>query len=538
MQRETLGRRGGRLLRVRWTLRRTVGLAGGLGLIAALGIVALLVIRGGTWTSAACEAATLAPPDFEAAPFTFDPEARALAFVQAMAMDDFQTAYEMLASEFMNLDPLCEHPGGGQLETLWRETVQGRQVDIEAASTQLWRFGIERDVLDVLVRVPYDEQNPPASAAYLRVGLQRDGRVSSVDVDQARTQLGPVSTFAPPPYADLTAFRETELTLGAAPWSLGATLTTPSGPGPFPAVALIPWTNFSGRDGTTGANKAFRDLAWGLATQGVASLRYDSRMWTHALAFARQADFTLADQAVDDALTAVAVLRTSSRIDPARVFVLGGGFNGFAAPRVALRDPAIAGLILYSAGSGQLVETWWRRFQRYVERAGTGSELEQRARRRAGEILQARIAASLASAKAEGEVRHMSVRASYHRDLVGYQPEVVARTLPMPILVLHGWRDHATTAPEVYGWVRNLYQRPDAAFRMYDHHSHGLLDTREMTGPDIRRAGHVGVQVVNDIAVWIGETWPTQPCVDSLAWSEGCRGGPDAVLREFQLALF
>ena len=524
--------RMGPLSQVRWTVRRTAVVVTGVGLVATLGIAALVVIGGRSSTSAACEAATLAAPDFEAAPFAFDPEARALAFVQAMATDDFQTAYGMLA--YMGVEPLCEYPGGGVLEAIWRAALQGRQADIGAASTQLWRFVAEHDKLDVLVRVPYQEQKAPASAAYLRIGLLRDGRVGAAAVDQARTQLGPASTFAPPLYADPTAFRETELTLGDAPWVLAATLTTPHGPGPFPAVVLMPWTNFSGRDGTDGANKVLRDLAWGLATQGVASLRYDPRAWTHALAFARQADFTLADQAVDDALTAVEMLLAESRIDPARVFVLGGGFNGLAAPRVALRDKRIAGLILYSASSGRFVDTSLRRFQRRVERREVENEHEERA----GKVLQARIAASVAAANAEAEIRHMSVRAAYHRDLAGYRPEVIAQTLPMPTLVLHGWHDNVTTADEVYGWVQNLNKRRDAAFRMYAYHSRGLFDTREMTGPDVRRKGHVDVEVVNDIALWIGGTWPTQPCIDSLSWSEGCHGGPNAELRGLQVALF
>ena len=139
--------------------------------------------------------------------------------------------------------------------------------------------------------------------------------------------------------------------IGQAPWELGGTLTLPVGPGPFPAVVLVPGSGYADRDSVPGyAAKAFRDLAWGLASQGVAVLRYDKRTLTHALAFARQPDFTLDDELVDDALAAVAKLRQTPRIDPARVsscWEPAWAASWRRASRSAIRR--IAGLILYSA---------------------------------------------------------------------------------------------------------------------------------------------------------------------------------------------
>ena len=109
----------GWLLKPRWTWQRAAGIAGGIGLTVAVLVTAVNVIGRAAPEALACEAATPAEPDSGAVPFTFDPEGRARMFVQAMAENDFQTAYEMLALEEWPADSLCEFG----LEAFWRTVI-------------------------------------------------------------------------------------------------------------------------------------------------------------------------------------------------------------------------------------------------------------------------------------------------------------------------------------------------------------------------------------------------------------------------------
>ena len=530
-------RRGIWRLRVSGSTHMRIAYAFGLfssGLAALIGLTLLI----NAVTLPPCEAATPAPPDFEVAPFAFDPEKRALVLGEALLIDDIRVAYEMLAPEMLHYASLCELPlesfrsltGNGRTDialdpTLGGEAHAARSLGEDEGQAPVFGFDPSNDLLSVSLQLT-PRQFPENSVSYVRVTFLRDGRVNWIGLDQAPTELGPLQEFPAPTYADEDAFEETEVVVGQAPWELGGTLTVPRGHGPFPAVVLVHGSGFADRDATAGATKGFRDLAWGLASRGVATLRYDKRTLTHALTFARQPDFTIDDELVDDALAAVELVRQTPRIDPARIYVLGVSLGGVAAPRIAQRNPAIAGLIFYSVPSGMSWKDFAEQAQRRVEADGVVSASDERRL----DIAQTRVAAM--EALAEGSsAPHMSVRPSHFLDRAGYRPEAVARDLPIPLLILHSINDEFLSGEEIIGWVASLRRRDDVVFRLYREHTHTLLDRRKRSGPDLRPEVHVGSAVINDITSWVAGERPARACVDLQAWHEGCHGGPNAAFR-------
>ena len=89
------------------------------------------------------------------------------------------------------------------------------------------------------------------------------------------------SLYKTPEYVEEESFHELDVTIGEGLWKLAGTITLPNGEGPFPGVVLVHGSGPNDRDETIGPNKTFKDIAWGLATNGIAVLRYDKRTFTH-----------------------------------------------------------------------------------------------------------------------------------------------------------------------------------------------------------------------------------------------------------------
>src|SRR5262249_6748887 len=126
--------------------------------------------------------------------------------------------------------------------------------------------------------------------------------------------------WEPPPYADRSRFEEVPLIVDAGAAPLPGTLTLPRGPGPFPVVILVHGSGPHDRDSTIGPQKPFRDLAWGLATYDVASLRYEKRSKAFPGQFPIRGAYTVREEVIQDARAAAALLGRTPRIDPGRIF--------------------------------------------------------------------------------------------------------------------------------------------------------------------------------------------------------------------------
>ena len=174
-------------------------------------------------------------------------------------------------------------------------------------------------------------------------------------------------TWTPPAYAAPAAFHERQVTVGSAPWELPGTLTLPNGAARCPVVILVHGSGPEDQDETIGPNKPFKDLAWGLASRGVAVLRYTKRTAQYAAQLKLpDGTFTVREETVDDARPAVALAARQPEIDGRRIFVLGHSLGGTLAPRIAAnivntangpQAPRVAGIVLMGGGTRTLQRT-------------------------------------------------------------------------------------------------------------------------------------------------------------------------------------
>ena len=314
----------------------------------------------------------------------------------------------------------------------------------------------------------------------------------------------PIYPYQPPEYADPDSFTEVECTVGTGNWKLPGALTIPKGEGPFRAVVLVAGSGPEDMDETIGPNKPFKDLAWGLATEGIAVLRYDKRTYRYhkeCRAMIKNDNFTVNDETIDDAIAAVDLLRETERIDPDNISVLGHSWGGYLAPRIAARDENISGLILLAAGARSLPDIIIQETEYFTSLDGKMDEKEVKSLEEVKE--QAKKVKELNISK--GELLFWCPK-SYWEDLSDYDPVKTARNLTRPILILQAERDYHVTMVDYEMWIKGLTGKDNVCFILYSDFNHLFMavpGTGKATPADMYIPGHVAPIVIDNVADWV-----------------------------------
>jgi dienelactone hydrolase len=296
-----------------------------------------------------------------------------------------------------------------------------------------------------------------------------------------------------PEYSRPDTFKERDVTVGEGEWKLPGTLTVPVGSGPFPAVVLVHGSGPNDRDETVGGSKMFKDLAEGLASRGIVVLRYEKRTLQYRARIAGIGNFTVQDETVDDAVKAIALLRTQAEVNGARVFLAGHSLGAYLAPRIAERDGKLAGMVLM-AGNVRPMEDLMVEQVTYM--GITGRPLEN------AKALQAKV--KKLEPGDEDSPALGGVPVAYWVDLKQYDPAAAARKLGIAMLILQGERDYQVTMADFAGWKAAVGSAKGVVMISYPALNHLFVTGEGKSLPaEYAKPGHVAPAVIEDIAKFV-----------------------------------
>jgi uncharacterized protein len=417
--------------------------------------------------------------------------AAATQFVDLLANDDFAKATEQFDSTMKGALP------EGKLRQVWQSLQQQAgpfKEKLRARTEKVSSYDV------VFVTCHFEKADLDA-----KVVFDTDKHIAGLFF--VPSQPAADSSTAPS-YAKISAYKERDFTVGSGEWALPGALTMPVGLSHLaPAVVLVHGSGPNDRDETVLANKPFRDLAWGLASKGIAVLRYEKRTKEYATKLSKSslAHFTVKEETIDDAVAAASQLRATEGIDPHRVFVLGHSLGGTVAPRIGQADPNLAGIIIM-AGATRPLEDLVVEQTRYL--APLHGKLSDEDQAKVDALLaEANKVKRLTAADESSSSLLLNAPPSYWLDLREHDPLTTARTLRMPMLILQGARDYQVTEADFDGWKKALDSRPDVTFKIYSDLNHMFMTGKGKSTPEeYEQAGHVSEVVVDDIAGWISKS--------------------------------
>jgi uncharacterized protein len=352
----------------------------------------------------------------------------------------------------------------------------------------------------VVVRIPVTCERGELAVI---VSVTGDGWLAGIQLAPA-SAAEPAGPWKPPAYADPGTFDEQDVTVGSGPLAVPGTLSVPRQGGPLPAVVLLSGSGPQDRDETIGPNKPLKDLAWGLASRGVAVLRFEKVTYAHGSEVVQDRGFTVSDEYLPQAVAAIHLLQEHPAVDAGRVFVAGHSLGGTVAPRVAAAEPSVAGLVILAGGTQPLAWAAVRQV-RYIasldpETAAASEPTIEAMTRQAKTV----DSPDLSPSTPDSELP-FGVPAPYWLDLRGYDPAAAAAALGKPVLIVQGGRDYQVTiADDLAGWRASLAGRPGVTIRVYDADNHLFVRGSGPSRPaEYESAQHMDPAVVTDIADWL-----------------------------------
>lgn len=338
-----------------------------------------------------------------------------------------------------------------------------------------------------------------SSPIIIQLAFDRDKKIAGFYFKPVIT----TASYVLPDYANTDLYREEETFINAPPGQLPATFVRPVFTDRFPVVVLIQGSGPFDRDETIGPNKPFKDLAIGLATEGIATFRYDKRTYIYPEYFEEiESNLTVEQEVLQDVRAAIDLVKKIKGVDRGEIYILGHSLGGMLAPRIAKQNREVDGLIIMAGNARPLEDLILYQVQ-YLNSLDLVPDSQAKSLAALREQVQL-LKAKQKDFGSPPDDLPLNLPPSYWRDLSAYDQLAVAKNLKEPILLLHGGRDYQVPMEDFEKWQQNLETKGNVDYIMYPTLNHIFIPGEGVSTPmEYQNPGHVPRAVVKDIAGWI-----------------------------------
>lgn len=302
-----------------------------------------------------------------------------------------------------------------------------------------------------------------------------------------------------PNYSDTTKYKEKEVVIQQNKISLNGTLTIPT----IPSASICIFVHGSGpndRDESIGPNKPFKDIATGLASKGIASIRFDKRTFTNKTA---SDTISIEEEVTDDVLSVIDFISTNNDLKNKKIYLIGHSLGGMLLPKIIQSRPNVSGAIFLAANARSLEELILIQTD-YLYKLDDGkispSEQDDLNKLKS----QINYLKDSISQSSPPDKLPLNLPPSYWISLKKYDQLKEVKKSTIPLFFLQGKRDYQVTTEDLNLWESTLKGHSNVKFQSYSKLNHLFLEGKGNPNPtEYNEPGNVPIYIIEDISKWM-----------------------------------
>ena len=309
------------------------------------------------------------------------------------------------------------------------------------------------------------------------------------------------TAYSAPDYYEPSKLYETKLVVKTGTYEMPGLLCVPNNIENPPVIILLAGSGPNDKDESGGPLKALKDLALGLASGGVASLRYDKRTYTHGAKLMNE-KVGINEEVIEDALSAVKILRAHPLFKKSTIFIAGHSLGAMCAPLVATKSKDISAIIMLAGNARPLEDVILDQFIYFSSLDSSSSEVKEALKKIKPQIATVKNSKDLA--KAEPKDLPLGMPSFYWQSLVNYNQIKTAKKVKQPILILQGERDYQVTMIDYNIWKKELGENPKNKFISYPKLNHMFMKGEGKSSPEeYQKQNNVDLKVIMDMLEFV-----------------------------------
>jgi len=303
-------------------------------------------------------------------------------------------------------------------------------------------------------------------------------------------------------------FTETKIIVGDE-FPLHGILTTPNNVKNPPVAILLQGSGRPDMNLTAGFMQPFRDIAHGLAENGIATIRYNKRFFQFPQA--APLNITIEQEVLYDVNSAIELAYKNDELGD--IYIIGLSLGGMLAPRIALENEQVVGIVSLAGTPRQLedvaLDQVLLRFERYRDVIGlTPEEIEEQIyqiKLQVEEIRNLDLTIDLDELTEDDFRIIFDTPVSHIISLNRVNTPEVLEQLAIPMLILQGAEDLQVFADRDFVmWQELLKDRENVTFILYENLNHIFTPHIEELGfQQFLAPANVDSGVILDISEWI-----------------------------------